>query len=394
EPPSIVSQDQATATYDPGELDYEQTYYWKVVAKDDHDHSVEGSVWSFATSGPGNQPPNAPSDPSPSDEAVDQQIDIDISWSCSDPDGDPLIYDVYFCDSEDPPLVSEDQQETTYQPDELDYEQTYYWKVVAKDDHDHVSERQVWSFTTEEDGGREEPEPGEEREFDLTDDDTITMVWIPAGSFMMGRQDNEQDSYNSEDPRHEVNINYGFWMGKYEVTQAQWEAVTGNNPSHFEGNNRPVEQVSWDDIYEDFLSQIDEDFRLPSESEREYACRAGTETRFYWGNDPDYDEIGDYAWYTSNSNSQTHEVGQKRPNAFGLYDISGNVYEWCEDAKHDNYIGAPDDGSAWGGDYEFFRVVRDGCWDHGPRYCRSASRRGGGRGERLEFLGFRLVLVR
>jgi formylglycine-generating enzyme required for sulfatase activity len=239
-----------------------------------------------------------------------------------------------------------------------------------------------------------EPEAGEERDFQLTDDVTITMCWIPAGSFMMGRQDNEQDSFDNEDPRHEVNIGYGFWMGKYEVTQAQWEAVTGSNPSGFDGDNRPVEQVSWNNIHDDFLSQIDEDFRLPSESEWEYACRAGTDTRFYWGDDPDYDEIGDYAWYSSNSNSQTHDVGQKNHNAWGLLDMSGNVYEWCEDWYHDSYESAPDDGGAWVAGGGWSRVLRGGCWDINHIYCRSADRFWFDPTFRDISFGFRLVLVR
>ena len=237
-------------------------------------------------------------------------------------------------------------------------------------------------------------QPGEERDFNLTDDVTITMVWIPAGSFMMGRQDDEQDSDNDEDPRHEVNIGYGFWMGKYEVTQAQWEAVMDNNPAHDYGvgDNYPVYFVSWDDIQE-FEAALDNSFRLPSEAEWEYACRAGTETRFYWGDDPDYDEIGDYAWYTSNSNSQTHDVGQKRPNAFGLYDMSGNVWEWCEDWYHNSYEGAPDDGSAWDDDGSY-RVLRGGSWLNNPWGCRSAARHRYLPGTRDRNNGFRLVLVR
>jgi formylglycine-generating enzyme required for sulfatase activity len=236
-------------------------------------------------------------------------------------------------------------------------------------------------------------QPGDERDFQLTDDVTITMVWIPSGSFEMGSPNNEQDRDNDEGPVHEVNIGYGFWMGNYEVTQEQWEAVTGNNPSNFDGDNHPVEQVSWNDIHEDFLSQIDDGFRLPSESEWEYACRAGTETRFYWGDDPDNDEIGDYAWYDSNSNNQTHDVGQKRPNAFGLYDMSGNVYEWCEDWYHNSYEGAPDDGSAWD-DNGSYRVLRGGSWGNRPWNCRSASRSGSNPDGGDYLVGFRLVLVR
>ena len=345
-------------------------------------------------SGGGNQPPNAPSNPTPAHQATNQSININLSWFCSDPDGDTLMYDVYFGALEDPPRIASDQVDRTIDPGNLNNNTTYFWKIVAKDNQDHTTEGSVWSFTTRQEGGGG-GEPGEERDFDLANGATITMVWIPAGSFMMGRQDGEQDSYDSEDPRHEVNINYGFWMGKYEVTQAQWEAVTGSNPSGFDGNDRPVEQVSWDAIHEDFLTRIDGDFRLPSESEWEYACRADTDTRFYWGDDddPDYDQIGDYAWYWDNSNEQTHDVGQKRPNTFGLYDMSGNVWEWCEDWYHNNYEGAPDDGSAWD-DNGSYRVLRGGSWNSNPRYCRSASRSRNSPNGRNYHDGLRLVLVR
>ncbi|MDP8238183.1 MAG: SUMF1/EgtB/PvdO family nonheme iron enzyme [Candidatus Hatepunaea meridiana] len=191
---------------------------------------------------------------------------------------------------------------------------------------------------------------GDERNFPLGDSgESISMCWIPAGSFMMGRQDGEQDSDSDESPRHRVTLTEGFWMGKYEVTQAQWEAVMGSNPSSFKGTNRPIEQVTWNEIQE-FESELDNEFRLPSESEWEYACRAGTTTRFYWGDDPDYGDMEYYSIYyicDTDDHVETSEVGTKAPNAWGLYDMSGNVWEWCEDDWHDDYYGAPVDGSAW-----------------------------------------------
>jgi eukaryotic-like serine/threonine-protein kinase len=235
-------------------------------------------------------------------------------------------------------------------------------------------------------------QPGEGREFQLTGDVSITMVWIPSGSFMMGRQENEQGSEDREDPRHEVNLNYGFWMGKYEVTQAQWEAVTGENPSEFGGENHPVEHVSWDDIHENFLPQIANSFRLPSEAEWEYACRAGTETRFYWGDESNWEVMGDYAVYASNCPEGTDEVGTKVPNSWGLYDIVGNVYELCEDYLHYGYINAPNDGSAWLDPPYVARVYRGGCWCMRPPWCRSAGiRDGADPWARSSWVGFRLV---
>lgn len=202
----------------------------------------------------------------------------------------------------------------------------------------------------------------------LPGDVPLEMVWIPGGTFLMGRYPGEQDSSSWEDPQHEVTVP-GFWMGKYEVTQAQWQAITGTNPSYYPGDNRPVDQVSWNDtkaaisvlsMHVATTQQGPGNFRLPSEAEWEYACRAGTTTRFYWGDDPDYTQIADYAWYAGNSNSRPHDVGGKLPNAYGLYDMSGNVWEWCED-----------DWEVYPGEY---RALRGGAFFFQGSNCRSASR--------------------
>ena len=239
-------------------------------------------------------------------------------------------------------------------------------------------------------------EPGEERVFELTDSVNITMVWIPAGSFMMGAHEDEQDATDDEYPRHRVTFEEGFWIGKYEVTQSQWEEVMGDNPSYFFGDDRPVEQMNWNAIH-NFLEQVNEGFRLPSEAEWEYACRAGTDTRFYWGNDPFYEDVRNYAWCGPNSNLRTHAVGQKLPNAWGLYDMSGNVYEWCEDDYHDDYENAPNNGSPWiDNDRAENRVLRGGAWKLcSGEDCRSASRCGAHPSYIIwNICGFRLVLDR
>ena len=238
-------------------------------------------------------------------------------------------------------------------------------------------------------------QPGTERDFPLGNTGlSVTMCWIPAGSFMMGAQDGEQDSYNTEDPRHEVNFGSGFWMGKYEVTQAQWEAVTGHNPArnYGVGTNYPVYYVSWDDI-QGFESILVDAFRLPSEAEWEYACRAGTTTRFYWGDDPNYERIDEYAVYVGDEPNCTAEVGDKLPNAWGLHDMSGNVWEWCEDVWHENYNGAPEDASPWTQDGDQrYRLLRGGSLSDNPRYCRSANRLWGFPDNGLIYSpGFRLV---
>ena len=216
--------------------------------------------------------------------------------------------------------------------------------------------------------------PGSERKFA-----GMTFCWIPPGDFMMGSPENEKERVDFEGLRHRVTISKGFWLGKYPVTQDEWETVIGNNPSEYKGDGRrSVENVYWYDC-QGFIQQLnaesEDSFRLPSEAEWEYACRAGTTTRFYWGGDLNESNIKDYAWHCDNCGGVTSPVGQKRPNAWGLHDMSGNVKEWCEDDWHDSYAGAPTDGRAWvdsprGSD----RLSRGGSWWNSQRGCRSAQR--------------------
>jgi formylglycine-generating enzyme required for sulfatase activity len=216
---------------------------------------------------------------------------------------------------------------------------------------------------------------------------TLEMVGLPAGKFLMG-------SFGSDDekPPHQVKVN-SFAIGKYPITQAQYQAVMGNNPSYFKNNpQNPVECVSWNyaKAFCQKLSQITgKTYRLPTEAEWEYACRAGTTTRYYFGNDAN--QLGDYAWYYGNSGGKTHPVGQKKPNGWGLYDMSGNVWEWCEDNWHGNYIGAPDDGSAWLDNDNDYPIGRGGCWYNNPDYCRSAFRGGFNRRDDFSNVSFRVV---
>ena len=192
----------------------------------------------------------------------------------------------------------------------------------------------------------------------------MELVLIPAGKFMMGSPSGDQERYDDEGPVHEVIIKNPFYVGKYPVTQKQWEKIMGSNPSKFRGEDRPVESVSWNDVQE-FIKKLNEKesagkYRLPSESEWEYACRAGTTTRYSFGDDES--KLDDYAWYSENSGSETHPVGQNNPNPWGLYDIHGNVWEWCQDNWHGNYDGAPSDGSAWESGSGSDRVDRGGSW--------------------------------
>lgn len=228
----------------------------------------------------------------------------------------------------------------------------------------------------------------------ITNSIGMEFVQIPAGEFNMGSPSNEAGRYDDEGPVHQVKISNAFFMGKYEVTQKQWREVMGTNPSYFKGDNLPVEQVSWNDA-QDFINKLNEKeggnkYRLPTEAEWEYAVRAGTTTRFSFG---DYESIlGDYAWYDSKSGSKTHDVGQKKPNPWGLYDMHGNVWEWVQDIYHNSYSGAPTDGSAWEGDGSS-RVVRGGYWYDLTRCCRSASRYASDPGVRVYILSFRLLRI-
>jgi formylglycine-generating enzyme required for sulfatase activity len=209
----------------------------------------------------------------------------------------------------------------------------------------------------------------------------IEFVWCPSGWFYMGQVDDGLAHTEIEEPRVLVILDKGFWMSKYEITQKQWQDVMGNNPSEFKGDNRPVETVTWDDAHS-FIDTLNTahpgmSFRLPSESEWEYACRAGTTTRYYWGDDPDMSEVTDHAWYIENSDMVTHDVGQKLPNAWGLCDMNGNVWEWVQDWWHDDYTGAPTDGSAWetpAVGLEHNRVTRGASFKYEDYHCQSSVR--------------------
>jgi len=237
-----------------------------------------------------------------------------------------------------------------------------------------------------------------EGEAEITDGNTITntigmeFVLIPAGKFDMGSPSDEEDRWSAEGPVHHVNIGKAFYMGRYEVTQKQWRAIMGDNPSYFKGDNLPVEQVSWYDAQE-FIRKLNEKestdkYRLPSEAEWEYACRAGTITKYSFGDSES--NLGDYAWYDDNSDLKTHPVGQKKPNPWGLYDLYGNVREWVQDTLSD-YNGAPTDGSAWESGDGTYRVSRGGGCNYGAGACRSAFRNFEGSNRSLSNLGFRLL---
>ncbi len=223
---------------------------------------------------------------------------------------------------------------------------------------------------------------------DLGNGVTLDMVSIPGGSFIMGAPEDEEKSRGDERPQHKLNIQ-SFLMGKFQVTQEQYQAITGKNPSRFKGKKRPVERVSWYGAVE-FCKQLSKlagkEYRLPSEAEWEYACRAGTTTPFHFGKTITTDLANYEGNYTYGAapkgvyREQTTDVGSFPGNPFGLYDMHGNIWEWCVDDWHRNYQGAPTDGSAWFDENNHISqktgsgCLRGGSWVVNPEKCRSASR--------------------
>jgi formylglycine-generating enzyme required for sulfatase activity len=210
------------------------------------------------------------------------------------------------------------------------------------------------------------------------------LVPVAAGTFLMGGA--------REPPVHEVTLTRPFHLGRFPVTQAQWEAVMGENPSAFRGADRPVEQVSWDDC-QAFLARLNAagpgTFRLPTEAEWEYACRAGATGRFCYGDD--VHRLGDFAWTSENSGGETRPVGGKRPNAWGLHDVHGNVWEWCQDFWDDYAEGPVKDPQGAPTGFLGARVFRGGCWRGGADYAECAHRGGRGAAYRASILGLRLA---
>ena len=222
----------------------------------------------------------------------------------------------------------------------------------------------------------------------------IEMVYVKGGTFTMGATAEQgSDAYSDEKPTHSVTLS-DFYIGKYEVTQAQWRAVMGSNPSNFQGDNLPVENVSWNDVQE-FIKKLNaqtgKKFRLPTEAEWEYAARGGNQSKGYKYSGSN--SISEVAWYDDNSRSKTHPVGQKAPNELGIYDMSGNVWEWCQDwysssayssSSHNNPTG-PSSGSN--------RVLRGGSWDNAASHSRVSDRGNNSPDDRFNRGGFRLVCL-
>ncbi|MBR5978818.1 MAG: formylglycine-generating enzyme family protein, partial [Verrucomicrobia bacterium] len=242
------------------------------------------------------------------------------------------------------------------------------------------------------------------------EDVDLDMIWIEPGAFLMGSPEDELGRKNDE-VQHQVTLTQGYWLGKYEITQAQYEAVMGENPSYHKGADQPVEKVRWNDAMEfcDKLTAIEREagrlpdgyeYTLPTEAQWEYACRAGTTTAFNNGTNiptkeqenkepcPNLDEVG---WYKYNSDETTHPVGLKKPNAWGVYDMHGNVFEWCLDWKGDYPTSSVTDpkGASTGSE----RVARGGSLSSSAFSCRSALRFGDFPSMPFGNFGFRVALT-
>ncbi|WP_308589737.1 SUMF1/EgtB/PvdO family nonheme iron enzyme [uncultured Prevotella sp.] len=220
---------------------------------------------------------------------------------------------------------------------------------------------------------------------------SIDMVRVEAGTFTMGATAEMKDPYIDEKPTHQVTLTNDYYIGKNEVTQALWQAVMGNNPSSFKGDNLPVEKVSWNDCQE-FISKLNritgKTFRLPTEAEWEYAARGGNKSRGYQYSGSN--NLSDVAWYYDNSGSKTHSVGTKQANELGIYDMSGNVWEWCQDWK--GFYSSFSQVNPTGADSGSGRVYRGGSWSYFARLCRSSCRNSYSPDGRYSSLGLRLVL--
>ena len=221
----------------------------------------------------------------------------------------------------------------------------------------------------------------------------MEMIFVKGGCYQMG--DTFGDGGKDEKPVHDVCVS-DFYMGKHEVTQGQWKRIMGNNPSSFSscGDNCPVENVSWNDV-QNFIGKLNsrtgKRYRLPTEAEWEYAARSGGKSE-KWSGTSSESSLGDYAWYISNSGRRTHPVGQKQPNGLGLHDMSGNVWEWCQDWYGSNYYGGSGRDNPVGPSSGSYRVIRGGGWSGSAASARAAFRSGYLPDDRYYDLGFRLAL--
>jgi formylglycine-generating enzyme required for sulfatase activity len=237
-------------------------------------------------------------------------------------------------------------------------------------------------------------EKPKEIRFDLGGGVKIELVLIQPGSFMMGDEEGDEE----EKPVHKVTITKPFYIGKYEITQEQWQTLMGGNSSHFKGAKNPVDRVSWEDC-QAFIKKLNEKFAasgatfsLPTEAQWEYACRAGSSDRYGFGNDAS--RLAEHGWFGDNSNGKTHPAGEKKPNAWGLYDMQGNLWEWCADWYEGNYYKKSPVTDPTGPTAVTSRVLRGGSWADPAPYCRASYRYCLPPWFRVHGYGFRVICER
>ncbi|MEO8425861.1 MAG: formylglycine-generating enzyme family protein [Verrucomicrobiota bacterium] len=243
--------------------------------------------------------------------------------------------------------------------------------------------------------------------FEVVTNDGIALVQIPAGTFAMGTTEAQRATLvglkswtrfeDCELPTHAITISKPFLIGKFEITQKQWEAVMGKNPSAFKDENNPVESVSWDEVQK-FIEKLNEKnnakYRLPTEAEWEYCCRAGSTNLFGLGtNDVTItaENLGDFAWFRKNSENRTHRVGEKQPNTWGLYDVHGNVWEWCQDWYASDYYAKAPEKNPLNTAPSTERAFRGGSWFLDGQNLRATFRSGNLPGFKSQYVGFRLA---
>ena len=223
----------------------------------------------------------------------------------------------------------------------------------------------------------------------------MELILIPSGTFRMGGDKKLEQAEDHETPKHLVKISIAFFMGKYEVTQSQWSKIMNNNPSEFKDGIRPVERVSWNDV-QAFIQKLNtkektNKYRLPTEAEWEYAARAGSENSYSFGSDAN--KLDQYGWYKRNSAGETHPVGQLKPNPWGLFDMHGNVHEWCQDWFDRKYYSQSPSNAPLGPSSGLAKALRGGDWGSEDWYCRCASRSLSSPDRRSNRLGLRLIRV-
>ena len=337
-----------------------------------------------------NKSPIIPSSPSPLNNKTNQPITLTLTWECSDPNGDKVSYDIYFGTTIDELInVSSNKIERTLSRSDLSYGTTYYWRVIAKDSKGATTKGPVWKFMTQSD-----PSIVIVTEMEL----------VEKGSFTMG--DTWGDGESDEKPTHKVTLTYDFYIGKYETTFDEYDSfcnATGRSEPYDEGwgrGRRPVINVSWWDAisycnwlsekegipkaYDDKGNILDKygktttditevvGYRLPTEAEWEYAARGGNKSKGYKYSGSD--NADDVAWYASNSKSMTQEVGTKLPNELGIYDMSGNVWEWCSDWYDSGYYAKSTTTNPYKSTAGSYRVRRGGGWYYDATYPRVARR--------------------